>query len=142
MTEALFPFRIYYSDKFSGGPYDYREAFKENRPEFYEEKHGNGKYAWTSKQKFSCYQYEVIIHSQTEIEFICFDMEDFCYGGRGKEFHRFTAIVDKSVTKKSIERKLLDRATYLREAELAMKELIIIQDYADREAEELGINFD
>jgi hypothetical protein len=142
MTDTIFPFHVYNYDNFSGaGPSDFRDTFLKNKPKRYMHTEGHGKYAYTHERDFHWYCYEVIVHSQTKIEFVCFDMEDTVYGGKGKEFHRFVVIVDKNVTKNAIKRKLIERAARRRDEELLLAERMLIQSYADREAVDLGIEF-
>lgn len=140
MTEPFFPFRIY-SDRLNGHcPHGFSESFHNNKPEFIEIIHAKGtKYEWVYREKFSYYCYDVIVHSQTVIEFICFDMEPFSYGGKGEEICRFKAVVEKSVTKDSIVRRLDHRAVSRREKELEEAEDKLIQGYANEEAKELNL---
>ena|SRR6218665_1877183 len=137
---ALFPFRIYSSDKSNGGIYEFRDTFVANKPEYIETVRDKGtRWEWVQREKFIWYTFDVIIHSQTEIEFVAFDMEDFCYGGKGKEIHRFKVKVAKSVTEKEIRRELLSRAALRRELELIAEENRIIKTYANDESIKLGM---
>lgn len=141
MTDNFFPIRIYADPNFGGGPWDYRKIFDANRPKEYKRVEKWRTFVHERWEKFIYYQFDVIVLSQTEVEFVCFDMEDFCYGGRGKEIHRFRVTVDKSVTRKTIETKLFNRAMFRRDTELAAEELKICNRYADEERKALGISF-
>lgn len=141
MTESFFPFRLYSNDR-GYDPSGFNKPFQANRLEYIERVENKGtKFEWTRREKFSCYCYDVIILSQTEVEFVCFDMYDFCYGGKGKEIHRFRATVDKSVTKEYIGRRLFARGVDRRERELAEAERKICHKYANEERKALGIDF-
>lgn len=141
MAEAFFPFRLYSNDR-GHSPSGFTKPFQANRPEYIEHVECKGQpFEYTRREKFSCYCYDVIILSQTEIEFVCFDMYDNYYGGKGKEIHRFRAIVDKSVTNEYIGRRLFARGVDRRERELAEAERKLCQKYANEERKALGIDF-
>lgn len=141
MDNPFFPFRIYSSDMHGGGPYEFQNAFHKNKPETVEIVERFGTFVHKRTERFSWYAFDVIVLSQTEVEFVCFDMEGFCYGGKGKEFHRFTATVDKSVTSPTIGRRLFNRGVERRAYELEQAERKICQKFADEERQELGIKF-
>lgn len=141
MTESFFPFRIYASNE-GWSPYEFRAVFNENRPEYiYHVEFKGESFEFTRREKFSYYCYDVIVLSQTEVEFVCFDMKDNYYGGKGKEIHRFRATVEKIVTSAYIGRRLFSRGVARREQELAEAENKICQNYANEERKELGITF-
>lgn len=142
MTEPFFPFRLYGSGEHGGGPLNFRAAFQANRPDMIDIVEGKGTgWEYTRREKFSYYAFDVIVLSQTEVEFVCFDMYDNYWGGKGKEFHRFTATVDKSVTNKHVGRRLFARGIDRRERELAEQERKKCQKFADEERAALGIKF-
>lgn len=141
---ALFPFRIYSNDDNGGGFYEFRDVFVANKPEYIETVHEKDtRWEYTRREQFIWYTFDVIIHSQTEIEFVAFDMKDFCYGGKGKEIHRFKVKVAKSVTEKEIRKELLFRAMLRRELELNAEENRIIKAYAHEASlhYKLGLKF-
>ena len=140
MTESFFPFRLY-SNENGNSPWGFNGTFQANRPEELVITETWGTYVHTCRVKFSYYCFDVIIHSQTEIEFVCFDMEDNCYGGKGKEIHRFSVTVDKSVTNEYVGRRLFYRGIDRRERELAEQERKHYQKFADEERKALGIKF-
>lgn len=141
MTEPFFPFRLYSNDQ-GHNIYGFDAVFQKNRPEKIEIIEAKGtQWQYTRTERFSYYAYDVIIHSQTEIEFVCFDMYDMCFGGKGKEIHRFKVTVDKKVTNEYVGRRLFSRGIDARERELAAQERKRYQKFADAERKALGIEF-
>jgi hypothetical protein len=142
MVNDFFPFRLYSSSDHGHSPSGFGKAFQANRPEYIERVESKGtKFEWTRQEKFSYYCYDVIIFSQTEVEFVCFDMYDNYYGGKGKEIHRFRATVNKSVTNEYVGRRLFARGVDRRERELAEAEKKLCRKYANEERKALGIDF-
>jgi len=58
------------------------------------------------------YDYDLIVHSKKEIEFVAFGMFDNFHGGRGKEKYRFKVTVKPKDTKRYIDQHLKTLATY------------------------------
>lgn len=140
-VEPFFPFRIYSNDQ-GHNIYGFGHILQANRPEYIEIIEAKGtKFEWTRREKFSYYAFDIIFLSQTEIEFVFFDMYDNYYGGKGKEIHRLKVTVDKSVTNDYVGRRLFNRGVARRERELAEAERKICQAYARDEAAAIGIKF-
>lgn len=143
----FFPFTVrgssYYASNFSGnssgGVSAFRDIFQQKRPQTVETIEKIGTFEYRQTIRFSYYCYDVIIKSSTDIEFICYDMEDNIYGGRGKEFHRFIAKCPTSLTKRYIDNRLLERAIELRECQLKAHEMTICKEYAELERKALGL---
>lgn len=146
--EHFFPFTIRgasYDNRYnhSGGIYDLHKPFQKNRPDYITITHHKGQtYEYKTREKFSYYCFDAVILSDTEVEFVCYDMHDFASGGRGKEIHRFRAALDKSYLTRYINVRLLRRAMQRRDEELRLAELAICNGYANQEALELGLSFE
>lgn len=76
------------------------------------------------------YSYDTIIHSQSSVEFVVYDMADNTYGGVGKSIASFKADVPVNATAEAIDRRIVTLARARREAELRAAEEEIINSYA------------
>lgn len=76
------------------------------------------------------YAYDTIIHSQTSVEFVVYDMADNVYGGLGKNIASFKATVPEHATTAAIDQKIAILARARRDAELLASEVAIVNDYA------------
>lgn len=138
-NEPFFPFTIYGSEDMHG-VWEFRKTFQANRPEEITVVEGKGtKWEYTRTEKCSYYSFNVIVHSKTEVEFVCFDMLDNFYGGIGKESHRFRATCEEDLTSEFITRRLLHRAELRRICELEEQEALICAGYAEEERKVLGL---
>lgn len=111
----MFPFTLKARETphFTSSPYDFRKAFLANKPE-----------------SLSWFAYDVVVASPTDVEFVVYDMRDFCRGGIGKEIARFEAKVGRGVTRASIEHRALYLAQERRNAELEAAEAEVVRTYA------------
>lgn len=143
MNEKFFPFTVhgssYYHPSHGGGVNNFKDIFQVNRPDKIKKTFGHGVGAFEYIEDFICYCFDVVIHSATEVEFVCYDMEDNIYGGRGKHIHSFKVKCKKSATKKHIEKRLIERAIVRRTYELEVAECEIYALYADQERVKLGL---
>lgn len=135
MIEPFFPFTVYSNKEHGYSPSGFKEVFRENRPEYIEVKFSN----FTYKSKFVIFCYDVIILSPTEVEFICFDLDNLASDGRCKFIHKFRATVNKKVTSNYINHRLLQRGADRRARELEERELEIYKKYANEEAVTLNL---
>lgn len=112
--KSVFPFTLYAA---SDGRSDsrFQSAFLKAKPE---------KLVW--------YCFDVIVESPTAITFIVYDMRDNTYGGKGDKIAEFKAKVDTSITKKSIDQRILYLAECMREEELERIESEAIAKYAEQ----------
>lgn len=132
---TFFPLMVYSNGQH--GIHSFLDSFLKNKPKKIEKKYSFSDY--TYEEDFYWYDFDVKIISPTEVEFIVFDMEDFCYGGRGRKIHSFKAEVSKNETKKYIDAKLMKNAIARRDKELKEIERKICQGYADEERRALGL---
>lgn len=114
--QVFFPFELHATDShgWAANPTDFKETFLKHKP-----------------AELSWYAYDVRIISQTQIEFIVFNMRDTCYGGIGREIAHFACTVDPAVTRNSIEKRAMRLAIEKRETEIAAAERSVIKSYAD-----------
>ena len=84
---SLFPFTIYADSNHGGVSHGFRQIFMEHR-----------------KPDVTWYAADIIVNSDTEIEFVVYDMKDNFYGGVGKEIYRVPATVTQSKTIAAISR--------------------------------------
>lgn len=115
--------------------------FNENKPSTYEsiETYGGGAHVIKRTLNFTYYCFDVVIKSATEVEFRCYDMYNTATGGRGEFTTAFGGVVDKSVTQKFIDKRLMDRAINRRVRELDEIEMAICAGYAEDERKVLGL---
>jgi len=90
---SLFPFTIYPSREHGSIPHGFRDLFQKQR-----------------KPDVIWYAADVIVNSDTEIEFVVYDMKDMCYGGIGKEIYRMSVTVEQSDVIGPISREALRQA--------------------------------
>lgn len=141
--ENFFPFTVhgnsYYSVHFGGGVHAFRKVFYANSPKTIEVVEKFGTFEHKRTERFSIYCFDVVILSPTEVEFICFDMLDNLYGGRGKKFHQFKVECPREIIEPYISERLVERAIARRNAELELKEMEIVAGYAGEERRSLGL---
>lgn len=111
--KLVFPITLSCDDR-GWSEYRYREFFLANKP-----------------KGLTWFAYDTIILSETEVEFVVYDMRCNYSGGRGVEIERFKAAVPKEIIGSDIEKKIVAVAAARRGEELAAHEKRIIAGYAD-----------
>lgn len=110
---TIFPIHLACNDK-GWSEHAFRKSFLEAKP-----------------KELIWFGYDTIIHSQTDVEFVVYDMLDNMYGGLGKRIGAFKTAVSEQVTGDAINRRIMALATARRHRELSEAEAVIIKSYAD-----------
>ena len=110
---SLFPFTIYANSVHGGVNYNFRQIFHEHR-----------------KPNVTWYAADIIVKSDTEIEFVVFDMLGQPCGGKGEEIYRVPATVTQSLTIKSISHAAIRKANTILQEKKRQKYLFKVNALA------------
>jgi hypothetical protein len=113
VSAAIFPIHLPCHEN-GWSAYHYRPQFLTSKPDH-----------------LTWFAYDTIIHSETDVEFVVYDMADNFYGGRGKKIASFRTLVPRGATARDIDNQIVQLAIARRAKELREAEAAIISGYAD-----------
>lgn len=117
----VFPFTLSPDDKFGGIPNGFKEVFFSAKP---------ADLKWFAS--------DVIVISETLVEFVVFGMRDFVYGGIGDHLTSFRTNCLPSVTRDSVVNRCIELAEIQREREMEYSKDVAIGSYANALLAELA----
>jgi hypothetical protein len=120
-ARMIFPFTLSPSDKFGGIPNGFKDVFLSAKP---------ADLIWFAS--------DVIVISETLVEFVVFGMRDFVYGGIGDHLMSFRTDCLPSVTRDSVVKRCIELAQIQREREIEYSEDVAIGSYANALLDELA----